>query len=54
MREIGHDPATQIPPGCPFGLDPEYGPAHRALAEHYERTGQRELAEQHRRHLQPK
>jgi Tfp pilus assembly protein PilF len=34
--------------------DPHYRPAHRALAENYERTGNKELAEQHRREAQQK
>lgn len=33
--------------------DPKYGPAHRALADHYERSGQKVLAEQHRRQAGP-
>ena len=33
--------------------DPGYAPAHRALAEHYERVGDRERAASHRRQAGP-
>ena len=32
-----------------LALDANFRPAHAALADHYERTGQKELAEQHRK-----
>lgn len=34
-----------------FGLDPRFAPAHQALAEHYEKTGQPAKAAEHRRQL---
>jgi tetratricopeptide (TPR) repeat protein len=49
LLRAGHAPAGEAWLFSALKLDPDYGPAHAALAEHLERQGEGERAAEHRR-----